>query len=175
MTERRIGSADAVWDEIRTLYQAAFPPEERIPYGDLIRLADEMPLDVTAYHEDGEFVGFTVVRPRGAFVWFWYFAVREELRGRGIGQEILASLIARYEGRTCILDMESPRQPCANSEQRRRRRAFYLRNGFADTDAYRTFDGIEYTVMIRGEGTFTARDYDRIIEDLRRFWKPEGD
>ena len=169
----RITSANAGCEAIRNLYQAAFPAEKRIPYGDLVRLIGEMPLDFTAYHEDGEFVGFTIVWPHEPFTWFWYFAVREELRGRGKGQAILSALIEKYGGRTCILDMESPRQACANAEQRRRRHGFYLRSGFRDTHVYRTFGGIEYTVMMLGEGTFTMRDYDGVISALRRFWDPE--
>ena len=172
MTEKQITPANAGDAEIKALYQTAFPVEEQIPYGDLVRLIDAMPLDFTAYYEEGAFIGFTIAYPHEPFTWFWYFAVREELRGRGKGQEILSSLLHKYEGRTCILDMESPRQECANRGQRMRRHGFYLRNGFADTNVYRTYEGIEYTIMMKGEGTFTMRDYDAIIRDLRRFWQP---
>ena len=67
--------------------------------------------------------------------------------------------------------MESPtQQPCDNIEQRKRRHAFYLRNGFRDTHIYRSFDGITYTIMMNGNGTFTQQDYDDILADLQRFW-----
>ncbi len=172
MIGRRLTPAEAGAEEIRSLYRAAFPREERIPYEDLLRLMEEMPLDVTAYYERPGFVGFTVVYPGGPFTWFWYFAVPEALRGRGYGQKILRDLIGRYRGRTCILDMESPRQPCANREQRLRRQAFYLRNGFRETHVYRSFGNIEYTILMLGEGSFTSRDYDTVIRDLSRFWRP---
>ena len=129
-------------------------------------------ITMSFFDSNGAFIGFTIAYPHEPFTWFWYFAVREELRGRGKGQEILSSLLRKYEGRTCILDMESPRQECANHGQRMRRHGFYLRNGFADTNVYRTYEGIEYTIMMKGEGTFTMRDYDAIIRDLRRFWQP---
>ena len=98
-----------------------------------MRLIGEMHLDFTAYYDDDTFVGFTIIYPRPSFSWYWYFAVRDELRGKGYGQQILNDVIERYKGQTTVFDMESPRQECANSEQRKRRHQFYLRNGFRDT------------------------------------------
>lgn len=60
-------------------------------------------------------------------------------RGKGYGQQILTHVMERYKGQTSVFDMESPRQECDNSEQRKRRHAFYLRNGFRDTNVYKMF------------------------------------
>ena len=97
MTETRITAANAD-RQLRQLYETAFPREEQIPWGDLMRLTDAMSLDFTAYHDDGQLVGLTVVYPRKTFNWFWYFAVREELRGRGIGQMILSEADGQIQG-----------------------------------------------------------------------------
>lgn len=157
--------------QVRRLYETAFPQEEQIPWADLMRLMKTMSLDFTVYYEDGNLVGLTIVYPRPQFNWFWYFAVPEELRGRGIGQRILTQLIEKYSGQSNILDMESPEQVCENSEQRKRRHAFYLRNGFRDTEVGKSFKGIDYTIMMIGEGTFTQHDYDQIINELRSYWE----
>ena len=157
-------------EDVRCLYESAFPKEEQIPWKDLMRLMKTMSLDFTVYYEDGNLVGLTIVYPRKQFNWFWYFAVPEELRGQGIGQRILTQLIEKYGGRSNILDMESPEQVCENSEQRKRRHAFYLRNGFRDTGVDKSFKGIDYTIMMIGEGTFTQHDYDQIINELRSYW-----
>ena len=69
--------------------------------------------------------------------------------------------------------MESPRQECANKEQRQRRHAFYLRNGFRDTCLYRTYNDITMTIMMTGPGTFTMQDWDEIVNELKRFWWPD--
>ena len=132
-----------------------------------------MPLDFTAYYEDGDFIGFTIVYPRKSFNWYWYFAVRDELRGKGYGQQILTMLLEHYKGQTCVLDMESPTQVCDNIIQRKRRHEFYLRNGFRDTNVYRTYNDITMTIMMIGPGTFTMNDWDEIVEELKRFWWPE--
>ena len=157
-------------EDVRRLYESAFPKEEQIPWKDLMRLMKTMSLDFTVYYEDGNLIGLTIVYPRPQFNWFWYFAVPEELRGQGIGQRILTQLIEKYSGQSNILDMESPEQVCENSEQRKRRHAFYLRNGFRDTEVGKSFKGIDYTIMMIGEGSFTQYDYDQIIDELRSFW-----
>ena len=92
--------------QIQQLYETTFPEGEQIPWDDLMRLVGEMSLDFTAYYngevmeqreqsdacidyaesrqnstECQKFIGFTIVYPRKSFNWYWYFTVREELRG----------------------------------------------------------------------------------------------
>ena len=169
MTTKKITAAN-VDEQIRALYETAFPVEEQIPWEDLMRLIEVMPLDFTAYYDGETFIGFTIVYPRKFFNWFWYFAVHEKVRCQGYGQQILTCLLEQNRDEAIILDMESPEQPCDNVEQRRRRHSFYLRNGFRDTNVCRTFDGITYTIMMKGEGRFSTQDYDAIIHELQQFW-----
>lgn len=172
ITRQRLTSSSPWLDAAKALYEESFPDEERIPFDELMRLVKEMPLDFTCYFAAGRFIGFTVVYPHKRYNWFWYFAVEPALRGRGYGQLILSDLIPRIEDRTCILDIESPRQPSENQPQRLRRQAFYKRNGFRETDVERSYSGITFTIMIKGEGTFTLADYDEIIGSLWRHWMP---
>ena len=97
MIKKKITAAN-VNEQIKQLYQTAFPENEQIPWDDLIRLIGEMNLDFTAYYEDDNFIGFTIVYPRTSFNWYWYFAVRPELRGLGKGQQILTALLEKYKG-----------------------------------------------------------------------------
>ena len=174
MTSSLLTPAQAATDpELRRLYESAFPREERIPWDDLLRLVREMPLEFAEYRDGEELLGLTIVYPRPRLSWFWYFAVPEQRRGRGIGQRILAALLARYEGRSAVLDMEDPAQPGApNPEQRRRRAAFYRRNGFRETGVGKTFGPVAMTMMLKGEDTFAMSDYDTLLSELRRFWTP---
>lgn len=171
MIERKISSANAGDEQLKQLYQTAFPENEQIPWDYLMRLVGEMHLDFTAYYDENTLIGFTIVYPRPSFSWYWYFAVKEELRGKGLGQQILSQLIERYKGLSSVLDVESTKQnPCPNLEQRQRRHAFYLRNGFRDTNVYRWYGDIEMTMMVMGPGEFTMQDWDDIVSELRRFW-----
>lgn len=171
LIEKQICAEQAGSEQIRRLYESAFPREEQIPWDDLMRLTMPMSLDFTSYYLEDEFVGLTIVYPRQSFNWFWYFAVCDHLRGQGLGQHILTRLIQKYKDSSNILDMESPEQQCDNIEQRKRRHAFYLRNGFRDTGVGRSFEGIDYTIMMMGDGTFTTDDYELILSELRSCWE----
>jgi len=154
----------------RELYESAFPREEQIPFEQLITLTDYQEFDFTAWMSGEHLIGMTIVLQLPKVNWFWYFAVVEQARGQGIGQHILTLIKQRYSNAPLVLDMESPQQPSTNHEQRLRRREFYRRNGFSDTDTLKTYDGVDYTIMVAGEGTFTQADYDRLITHLHRYW-----
>ena len=117
-----------------------------------------------------QYVGFTIVYPRDTFNRFWYFAVKEELRGKGYGQPILSLLIETYKGCSNILDMESPDQERDNAEQRRRRSAFYMRNGFRNTGVGKSFDGVDYVILSNGDKVFTMEDDEEVLAELCSFW-----
>ena len=170
MKTKQITTANTNDKQLKLLYETAFPENEQIPWNDLTRLIDEMHLDFTVYYEDENFIGFTIVFPHKQFNWFWYFAVKPELRGQGKGQKILTTLTKKYIGKTCVLDIESPKQKCNNTNQRIRRHAFYIRNGFRDTNLYRKYDNLEMTIMIKGKAAFTMQDWDNIVTELRKFW-----
>lgn len=173
MKQIQINSGNADNVELRQLYGTAFPVEEQIPYDDLIYLLDKLDIDYTAYLDGETFVGLTMALRLPRYNWGWYFAVREELRGKGYGQEILSTVLNKYRtGRPFIIDIESPRQADApNPEQRQRRHAFNVRNGLKDTPTSRTFDNITYTIMTNSEEPFTQEDYDDIIAALRAVWE----
>lgn len=54
-------------EKTKQLYETAFPEDEHIPWDDLMRLIEEMPLDFTAYYDGETFIGFTIVYPRKQF------------------------------------------------------------------------------------------------------------
>ncbi|MBQ6168014.1 MAG: GNAT family N-acetyltransferase [Muribaculaceae bacterium] len=167
-----INSENARDEALRHLYETAFPAEEQIPYEDLIVLLDAMDIDYTAYYDGEMLVGLTMVLRLPRYNWWWYFAVRDELRGQGYGQSILTSVLDKYrDERPFILDIESPHQPDApNPEQRRRRHAFYLRNGMKETPTSRTWDGLTFTILTNSDEPFTQQDYDDIVAALRAVW-----
>lgn len=173
LTTTTITSKNANDESLRALYESAFPTEEQIPYDDLIYLLDVIDIDYTAYSDGHNFLGLTMVLRLNDYNWGWYFAVREELRGKGYGQQILTALLDKYStDLPFIIDIESPLQNDApNPEQRRQRHAFYLRNGLKDTPTSRTFEGITYTIMTNSDALFTQQDYDNIIAALRSVWQ----
>lgn len=159
--------------QLRRLYETAFPEGEQIPYDELIQLLKLMDIDYTAYYEGEMLVGLTMVLRLPRYNWGWYFAVTEELRGKGYGQDILTSVLDKYsDGHPFVIDIESPLQADApNPEQRKRRHGFYLRNGLKDTGANRTYNGITFTILSSSDAPFTEQDYEEIVTALRAAWE----
>ena len=168
----QINSSNARDAALRQLYETAFPVQEQIPYDDLVVLLDKMDIDYTAYYDGEMLVGLTMVLRLPRCNWVWYFAVRDELRGQGYGQGILTTVLDKYrDERPLIMDIESPYQTDApNPEQRRRRHAFYLRNGMKETPTSRTWDGLTFTILTSSDEPFTQQDYDDIVDALRAVW-----
>lgn len=173
MWRKQIDSRTADDKGLRCLYETAFPVEEQIPYDDLIGLLDVLSIDYSAYYDAEMLVGLTMVMHLPKYNWGWYFAVREVLRGRGYGQEILTMVLDEYgTGRPFVIDIESPwQQDAPNPEQRQRRHAFYVRNGLQDTPTSRSYGGITYTIMTNSDQPFTQQDYDDIVEELMSVWR----
>lgn len=69
MTPKQITASNAD-EKIKQLYETAFPEGEQIPWKDLMRLVEKMPLDFTAYYNGEKFIGFTIVYPRKSINWF---------------------------------------------------------------------------------------------------------
>lgn len=172
LTAIEINSRNADNPTLRSLYESAFPEGEQIPYDDLIHLLDVMDIDYTAYYEGDMLVGLTMVLRLPKHNWGWYFAVQEELRGQGYGQRILSAVLDKYRNENpFVIDIESPLQADApNPGQRKRRHAFYVRNGLMDTGTCRSYNGITFTILTSSDEPFTSQDYDDIVASLRAAW-----
>lgn len=102
---------------VKHLYESAFPVEERRvwaprPEGLRLRIARD---------ENARFLGFiTSWQLPDAITYVEHLAVMPELRGSGIGGEIIDALTGKI-----ILEVELPNSPAA-----RRRIDFYERHGF---------------------------------------------
>lgn len=104
MTTKQITAANAD-EQIRQLYQTAFPEEEQIPWTDLMRLVEQMPLDFTAYYDGEEFIGFFIVYPRPSYNWFWYFAhLPIQVRIQSRGNAAMHSISAMVSGTPMFTD-----------------------------------------------------------------------
>ena len=69
LTTVQINSDNAANQELKRLYETAFPVEEQIPYDDLVRLLDTMDIDYTAYYENSMLVGLTMVLQMPKYNW----------------------------------------------------------------------------------------------------------
>ncbi len=147
---------------IHAIYREAFPPEELMPWWLLRLTAGGKHAEVLVAREGGDSVGFAWSLLRDDIVYFFFFAMEKDHRGQGYGGKILAEVRRRYAGRRIFLGRE-PLDPAAgNYEQRKRRAAFYRRNGFHDLPERITEAGCTFDVMGTGD-LVRPEEYDALI------------
>lgn len=125
----------------------------------------------------GSVRGVFLPDPPPGMAYLFFFAVDEERRGKGLGSAALAALKERYAGKRLFLARERLDEPCDNLDQRMRRHAFYLRNGFADLPLHIQEGSVVYDVMSVG-GSITPQEYGGLIRSwtgpiVRRLIKME--
>lgn len=126
-----LNRAPGLRKQARALYHTAFPKEERLPWW-LLRLnAHRSGIDLTAFLDGDTFCGFTASVTVENMHFLLFFAIPDDLRGRGYGSAILQMLQKQHK--TVVLNVELLDPAAQNYQQRKRRFAFYQRNGFFDT------------------------------------------
>lgn len=114
-------------NQIRSWYVAAFPPEERRKFTDLVALltCPDMHL-CSLMQDDGQPVGFIIY-------WYWpdvdvlfieHFAINPDLRGQQLGQQALTEVL-NIDADYFLLETELP-----TDDIHQRRIRFYERQGF---------------------------------------------
>lgn len=143
----------AVPDEIKKikkLYREAFPARERKPFSLFVRLRKAGKGEIFAVRRNGDFAGMIITADCGGAVLLDYFAILPEMRGGGVGSAALAALAMTYSGRRLFL-MAEERDPSAlNAEEREKRVAFYIRNGYAAPGAVIIEFGNRYELLTLG-------------------------
>lgn len=153
-------------EAIAALYVRAFPANERRPLEPLMEPHGGHAAMLAAW-EDGAFCGFASLLLWQDIAHIIYFAVEEGKRGKGLGGRILEEIQALYPGCRVIVDIEEPEEKAANNPQRIRRKAFYLRNGYAETNIHYDWRGTDYTILSRG-GSITDEEFGQFWDELAK-------
>ena len=142
-------------DEVRALYRsrlaADFPPDELKPLSAIESALARGEYACYGAMDGDEALACAFFVKLGGKALFDYLDVARELRDRGIGSRFLQALIAGpLRDLDCVLlEVDDPDfAPDAEElETRRRRLAFYLRNGLVDTGVRATVWGVEYRIL----------------------------
>lgn len=166
-------------EELTALYQndlaADFPKSELKPLRVMFHLMDMGRYEPLLVIEDGRPVGYALAwLPEGREgALLEYFGVRPGLRNAGLGAKILELLGSRYG--QIFGEAEAPcSDDPAENDLRRRRIAFYERNGFRVLDYECALFGVRFRCLYRGPETD-----DRRVEALHRgvyagYFSPEN-
>ena len=145
----RLNESSPLLGEMMALYTRAFPANERRPLGVLLRDGTGA-AEVLAVLKGDDFIGLAILLTWQDITHILYFAVLEELRGRGYGGEILRLIRDAHPNHRVIADLEAPFDEAPNLPERQRRMAFYERNGFSQTEIRYAWRGERYVIVSMG-------------------------
>ena len=114
---------------IFALYRSAFPKEERKPFSRILKTAASGKADLWTIRTGGRFAGFAATVNGREIILLDYFAVKANLRGRGVGREALMALMEVYRDRGFFVEIESTFEDAPNARERERRKKFYVNCG----------------------------------------------
>lgn len=151
--------------EVKQLYVAAFPKEERAPFSLLMRRVNNERDSFYAVEDAGEFVGLVYTMRKEKLVYVFFLAVVEEKRGMGYGSRILRCIKRLNPGCVISLMIEDTADTDAdNYEQRITRLGFYQANGFKQLNVRINEAGVGYE-LLGTDTTVTQADFLALMKD----------
>lgn len=162
---RRIGARSADLGKIKKLYEEAFPENERFSFSMMIK-NESGHYETFGFYKDGDFVGFAILLNSGDISHILYIATISSMRGKGLGTKALGALGRIKKGMKIIVDIERELPGCEENELRRRRKNFYIRNGYEETEIRYRWQDESYEILSLG-GRISR-------EDFGNFWKRLG-
>ena len=152
-------------NEIKKLYDEAFPKEEQIPFWILRKASRTSTADLMQVYDDDLLVGFIHLVYFEDVVYLYYFAIEPDERGQGYGSKILQALRRRFSARRIILNIEVVDENCDNYEERKKRKSL-SENGFREAGYSTREYGVEYEMLYLGGNV----SYEEFLALIRKYF-----
>lgn len=136
-------------NEIKRIYFSAFEKKERMPFTLMMSMSILWNTEFLAFYDNEILCGFIYLATIGRQSFVMFFAVDESLRGKGYGSEILDIVSKRHKNNKIILSIEPLDTNAKDYEMRVRRKGFYLRAGFVDSNYYMKLNGVTQEVLVK--------------------------
>ena len=150
-------------DRTMKLYDTAFPEDEKKDWQLMLNKRREGVMTIEAIvSDDGGFLGEVICLTTGDILLIDYLAVAPDCRGMGVGSEVLKLLAADNPGKRLILEIESTLVDALNTEQRKRRKNFYLRSGMTPEKWRVDLFGVEMEILTLG-GRVSFDEYKELL------------
>ena len=139
------------------LYDKAFPEQEKKPLQIMENLVADNRMEMLAMVDEDEFVGLAInlIDAEQNRALLDYYAIVPEKRNGGYGSKGLEVLLDRFKNQKYIFEIETQDEKAENAEERKRRKAFYLRNGLKETGLFVNAYNTDFEILTPdGELTF---------------------
>lgn len=151
--------------QLYQLYEEAFPEQEKKPLSVMEQLTSDGKMEMLAMVDEGEFVGLAINmlgKGRGLLD---YYAISTDKRNGGYGSKGLEVLLKHFEGQKYIFEIEIQDEKAENAKERKRRKAFYLRNGLKETGLFVNVYDTDFEILTPG-GELTYEEYVDFLREI---------
>ena len=149
-------------EDIKQLYMDAFPFDERIPFYIMILVGNDRGVEFLSIYDDDTWLGFihTLVGEKLSYI--FYFAIDGGLRQSGYGSKIIREYKKIHP--KLSLAIEPIEEDSDNIKQRKKRLAFYEKNGFETLDTKVVEMGVEFELMGAKGMEIKESDYKSLVK-----------
>lgn len=109
------------------------------------------------FYDKDTLCGFVYFGTNRKMVFVMFLAVDKELRSKGYGSAILQEIKNKYPDRKIIISIEPCNKDVPDIEIRKKRKEFYIRNGYNETGYMMKLAGVEQEILI-ANGEFNVRE-----------------
>ena len=149
-------------EDIKHVYMDAFPFEERIPFYIMVSVGNGRGVEFLSIYDDDTWLGFihTLVGEKLSYI--FYFAIDGSLRQSGYGSKIIREYKKMHP--KLSLAIEPIEEGSDNIRQRKKRLAFYEKNGFETLDTRVVEMGVEFELMGAKGMEIKESDYKSLVK-----------
>ena len=149
-------------EDIKQLYMDAFPFDERIPFYIMVSVGNDRGVEFLSIYDDDTWLGFihTLVGEKLSYI--FYFAIDGSLRQSGYGSKIIREYKKMHP--KLSLAIEPIEEDSDNIKQRKKRLAFYKKNGFETLDTRVVEMGVEFELMGAKGMEIKESDYKSLVK-----------
>ena len=148
--------------DVKRIYFESFPKSERMPFPLMVAMSKLWNTDFLGFYEEDTLCGFIYLAHNRKIVFVMFFAVDAALRSKGFGSAILQEIQKKYPTKKIIISMEPCDETAPDIEIRKKRKAFYLRNGYKETGYMIKLAGVVQEIII-ANGEFNKSQFKRFF------------
>jgi len=165
MTLENIAEKKADRKKLKEIYISSFPAYERMPFFFMLRSIKKQGIEFLGIYDADVLVGFFYVILKNDICLILYFAIDEGKRSSGCGSRAIGLIAKKYEDKRIFLYIEETDSNANNYIQTKRRKDFYVRNGFTITDYYVVLSKNRFEILNYGK-EISREEYVSILKQM---------
>ena len=143
---------------MKRIFFEAFSKKERMPFPMMVAMSKLWNTEFFGFYDSDVPCGLVYLAFNRKIVFVMFLAVDKSLRSKGYGSAILQEILKKYPDKKVIISLETCYGNAPDMALRKRRKAFYTRNGYRETGYMMRLNGIVQEIMITN-GAFIKKEF----------------